>query len=139
MKTQKSMLTLLTLALMALFAITGLSANAQQAQQTHYAYLHGAAINLIRPHGLAQYSTQFDPETGWERQFEVEVHRVNLANGAVLSVELNGQEIGRMRLWQGEGNLNLDTQLGNAVPYIKKGDKVAIVDRAGTLIVSGAF
>ncbi|HZT44352.1 MAG TPA: hypothetical protein VFA07_19455 [Chthonomonadaceae bacterium] len=138
MKTQKTMLTMLTLALMAFFALTGLTANAQQAQ-THDAYLHGAAINHILPHGLAQYTTQYDPETGWERQFEVEVHRVNMANGTILSVELNGQEIGRMKLWEGEGSFNLDTQLGNNVPYIQKGDKVAVVDRSGTIIVSGTF
>jgi hypothetical protein len=137
MKTNKTMLTMLTLALMALFALTGLAANAQA--QTHYAYLHGPAINHILPNGLAQYSTQFDPETGWERQFEVEVHRVNMANGTILSVELNGREIGRMKLWEGEGTFNLDTQLGNSVPYIKKGDKVAVVARSGAIIVSGAF
>ncbi|HLV81934.1 MAG TPA: hypothetical protein VKT32_16720 [Chthonomonadaceae bacterium] len=138
MKTNKTMLTLLTLALAALFAFTGLAAQAQQ-EQSHYAYLHGPAIHNIRPHGLAQYTTQYDPETGWERQFEVESHRVNMANGTILSVQLNGQEIGRMKLWEGEGNFNLDTQLGNSVPFIQKGDKVALVDSSGVIVVSGAF
>ena len=53
---------------------------------------------------------------------------------------MNGTQIGSAVVNSlGEANLELSTQRGNAVPSIKKGDKVKVKTAAGVLIVSGTF
>ena len=97
--------------------------------------LTGGAIAGKTPHGHAEFRSQ----TGRNRsQFNVEVENVNLADGTSLEVDVNGAKVGTLTLKLGEGELELNSQDGEVVPAVQKGDVVTVVSTVGA-ILSGAF
>jgi hypothetical protein len=129
-----------TLLVIVPLSILGTAASAQGSGETAlHARLSGAVLNHIKPFGYAEYDTQYDSETGVERQLQVEVEHVNLPNGTLLSVHLNGVAVGVMRVSRGHGNLELDTQAGNAVPVINIGDHLSIAAPSGAILLNAAF
>ena len=84
--------------------------------------LVGAAIGGIRPEGHADFRTE-----GNQRQLNVEVERVNLADGTKLAVNVNGNTVGMIKLAVGFGELELNTKNGASVPAVQKGDVVTVV------------
>jgi hypothetical protein len=101
--------------------------------------LAGGAINLKTPEGNADFRSDSNGRT----RLQVEVENVNLPNGTVLDVSVlhNGApaNVGHITLSaSGFGELELNSQDGNAVPAVVSGD-VVIVSNAGTAILSGTF
>ena len=101
--------------------------------------LAGGAINLKTPEGNADFRSDSKGRT----RLQVEVENVNLPNGTVLDVSVlhNGvpATVGHLTLRaSGFGELELNSQDGNAVPAVISGD-VVIVSNAGTAILSGTF
>lgn len=95
--------------------------------------LTGARIGGITPQGHADYRVD-----GSQRQLNVEVEKVNLANGTVLSVNVNGVAVGTLTLVAGTRELELNTKNRAAVPIIKAGDVVTVTVGATTILM-GAF
>lgn len=95
--------------------------------------LAGPAVTGVRPQGSAEFRTE--PR---RQKFEVEVNRVNLANGTTLTVNVNGVAIGTITLVAGAGQLELESEHRQTVPAIKTGDVVSITSANGT-VLSGTF
>ncbi len=100
-----------------------------------YATLTGATINGILPRGYAEYEV----EGTNDREFEVYVDRISLPNGTPLNIVVDGVSVGTLFLEdEGEGELELETEDGHAVPVISDGSTVE-VRNGGTVILSGTF
>jgi hypothetical protein len=127
------LLSLLPLTCIGLVSLTPTAVQAQAEVRTKIR-LTGAAINRIVPEGSAEIRTR-----GVRRSFQAEANRVNLADGTVLSVRVNGQSVGTMILTAGRGALELTTERKQTVPAIQKGDVVTLTTAQGTTILSGAF
>ncbi|MBI4670671.1 MAG: hypothetical protein HY741_03255 [Chloroflexi bacterium] len=77
---------------------------------------------------------------GKQREFQVEVENVKKLAGQSVKVFVNGTQVGSAVVNSlGAARLYLNTNLGNAVPFIKAGDQVQVKTSAGKLIVSGKF
>jgi hypothetical protein len=87
--------------------------------------------------GVASGKAKYE-DRGTRRKFSVEAQDVRLANGTVLSVCVNGQLVGTLRINFGRGDLNLDTALNQAVPVVRPGSVVEVKNGA-TVIVRGTF
>jgi len=97
--------------------------------------LVGPAIAGRRPEGHAEFRTE-----GALRRLNVEVEKVNLADGTQLAVNVNGTTVGMMKLALGFGKIELNSKNGAAVPAIKAGDVVTVVALPSqTTILSGTF
>ncbi len=96
--------------------------------------LTGAAIARVTPEGHAEFRS-----AGAQRQLNVEVEKVNLADGTVLTVNVNGSTVSTLtlKLWRGAAEIN--TSNGASVPVIHKGDVVTVVKADGTVIERGSF
>jgi predicted PilT family ATPase len=93
------------------------------------------SINFPNAKGKAVYKVN-----GAEREFQVEVENIKKLAGKSVGVFVNGVQVGSAKVNAlGEARLNLNTNLGNAVPSIKAGDRVQVKTGAGKLIVSGKF
>jgi hypothetical protein len=99
--------------------------------------LAGAAIGGMMPQGHADFRTRADGN----RTLEVEAEDVNLAPGSALVVLVNNVEIGRIILGPTfEGEIELETEHGQAVPVVAQGTTVTVVNAAtGATILAGAF
>ena len=98
--------------------------------------LSGAVIGGQTPHGKAE----FRQRAGGDRKLEVEVEDVNLPAGTVLNVSVNGQNVGAITLGAlRAGEIELETERGQAVPVISNGASVVVTNQSGATIVSGAF
>ncbi len=95
--------------------------------------LAGTAFNGIVPKGKSQYRANAK-----KASFEVEAERVNLPNGTVLNVKLNGGQFGTMTVALRRASFELESKKG-AVPTIKQGDWVSICDANGVVLLSGKF
>ena len=134
---------LVALALLPVFSIAGLSSAPARADrgghngpaQTRVRInLTGAAIHSITPKGHAEFRT-----AGTQRQLNVEVENVNLADGSVLTVKVNGASFAMLVLKLGRGEAELNTNDGASVPVIHKGDVVTVVSATGAVVESGTF
>lgn len=101
--------------------------------------LAGAAINGKTPEGNAEFRSESSGRT----RFKVEVENVNLAAGTTLNVSVQHGATttlaGHITLDAfGFGELELDSQDGDVVPPVVKGDMV-IVSNGATPILSGVF
>jgi predicted PilT family ATPase len=77
---------------------------------------------------------------GSEREFQVEVENIKKLAGKAVNVFVNGVKVGSATVNSlGAARLNLNTNLGNAVPSIKTGDQVQVKTGAGKVIVAGSF
>src|ERR1044072_1615882 len=98
--------------------------------------LAGAAINGQTPSGKAV----FRERPGNDLKLEVEVEDVTLAAGTVLNVLVGGQPIGTLTInTLRAGQLELETERGQAVPAVTNGNTVAVRHHAGANIVNGTF
>lgn len=99
------------------------------------ANLAGAAINGLVPRGEAETKTFADGN----RKFEVHVSSINLPDGTILNVSVDGARVGTLRLVGMLGELELETADGQTVPQINSRTRVVVSDQAGNTIVAGSF
>jgi hypothetical protein len=102
--------------------------------------LSGPRINGVRPEGNAEYRA--DASRG-RSDFKVQAEQVNLPANTVLTVALQHDgaslNVGTLTLDAfGFGELDLNSQDGDAVPTVAKGDTVSVAN-AGTIILVGVF
>lgn len=127
-----------TLALLALVAPLAMSPQAA-AQDADAAItirmrttLTGPAINGLVPKGKAEF--QLDNTT---RRFSAEADNVNLPDGTVFAVRVNGVRVGAITLKLQGGALLLT---GVRAPNVTKGTRVVIrFPNGGPIVLSGTF
>lgn len=88
----------------------------------------------VNPHGFADYNLYADGN----REIEVEVQDVNMADGTVLDVFVDGNQIGQASLLGQTMNLTLRTEDGQDVPVTEDGSAVE-VKLGTTVVVSGVL
>ncbi len=93
-----------------------------------------SSSGAVNPHGEAIYELY---QNG-NRELEVEVENVNLADNTVLDVFLDGASVGQATLGGQKAKLKLRSESGQNVPTVNNGSTV-IVRNGGALIVSGTF
>src|SRR5262249_6663403 len=107
------------------------------------ATLAGPAINRVTPKGVSESRVRGD-----RSQFKAQVEDVNLPNGTVLTVRVDGTAVGTLTLVGRRGGLELSSQDGDAVPTIRAGSPpptfgaawvVSSPTASGTVVVSGKF
>ena len=99
------------------------------------ARLAGAAIGGLTPTGHAKYRVR-----GGNRNFEVEVEKVNLPAGTVLNVLVDGNKVGELSVSTTlENEFELETERGQFVPDITSTSAVAVTNQQGQTILSGVF
>jgi hypothetical protein len=98
------------------------------------ATLTGSAINGIIPEGQAEFKSD-----GSRREFRTDVQNVNLRDGTVLTVNVNGHALGQIMLSGGQGELELRTDAGQSVPVIRKGAKVTVTKASGAIVEMGVL
>ncbi len=101
--------------------------------------LAGAAIQGKTPEGSADFRT-----STLDSRLTVDVEDVNLPAGTKLHVLVMHASvtanIGSITLNAfGEGELDLDSRVGDTVPALLKGDVIIITDNANTPILAGVF
>jgi len=89
----------------------------------------------MTPKGNAEFQTFADGS----RKFDAEAEDVNLPDGTVLNVLVNGNKVGTLTLMTQRGELELKSRDGQTVPPITSGSQVNITDQANHLILSGTF
>jgi hypothetical protein len=101
-----------------------------------FAALRGPAIGGLVPRGNARFRN-----LNGVQDFVVEASPVNLPDGTMLPVLLNGTRITTMTVLLGVARSPLlATDLGDTVPAIQVGDVVTVTNLAGTaIIMSGHF
>jgi hypothetical protein len=101
--------------------------------------LAGGAISGRTPSGNADFRSESDRN---RTRLNVEVENVNLSDGTMLDVAIThagaSAAIGHLALRGGFGELELNSQDGDSVPAVVKGDTVT-VSSAGAAILSGVF
>src|SRR5207253_2639529 len=73
---------------------------------------------------------------GSNRSVKVEADKVNLPDGVVLTVRVNGASLGTMALLGEKGELQLETAYYAMVPTIHSDDIITISTSSGTVILS---
>ncbi len=117
------------------FLLVGLMVKQGAAQEVRVKIrLRGPAIGGVVPQGSSEYRVR-----GRQVQFKAQANRVNLADGTVLSVQVNGNAVGSITLVGGAGSLELNTNDDDTVPNIQPGDVVSLVAANGAIILSGQF
>jgi len=98
--------------------------------------LAGAPINGLVPTGHARFRTRADGR----RQLNVEVEKVNLPAGTILSVFVDGTRLGDVVLASTmEAELERNSGDGQFVPVVTTATTVVVTDAAGRTIVGGGF
>jgi len=103
------------------------------------AQLTGPAIGNITPSGNADFRSDSRGRT----RLNVEVERVNLPQGTVLTVTLTHagatSTVGTLTLsGTGFAELELNSQDGQTVPAVQSGDMIAVMNGA-SFVLSGVF
>ncbi|MEQ1604406.1 MAG: FG-GAP-like repeat-containing protein [Pyrinomonadaceae bacterium] len=94
-----------------------------------------APSGLVNPHGAAQWQLYSDGN----RELEVEIEDVSLAQGTSLTAVIDGNNVGPVILDdRGKGRLKLRTEDGQAVPTVNAGSTVQ-VRNGSTILAAGAF
>lgn len=94
-----------------------------------------AAGAYPRAKGTATYKAK-----GSEREFQAEVENIKKLAGKQVNIFVNGAQVGSATVnGLGAARLNLNTNLGNAVPNIQAGAVVQVKTSTGTLIATGSF
>lgn len=94
----------------------------------------GSVLDGVVPKGISTSRVR-----GARSQFKAQVERVNLPDGTVLAVQVDGQALGTITLALRKGGLELSSQDGEAVPTIQRGSSVTVTTASGTVVVSGRF
>lgn len=102
-------------------------------------FLTGPSIQGKTPEGRAEFRL----DSNGRARLNVEVERVNLPAGTVLTVSIQEGAVvtvaGTMKIsGVGETELELESDKGTSVPSIKKGD-IVTVSSVGTAILAGVF
>jgi hypothetical protein len=97
--------------------------------------LAGAAINGLVPRGEAEAKTFADGN----RKFEIHVTNVNLPDGTLLNIAVDGAQIGTLRLIGLTGEFEVETRNGQPVPQINSRTRVIVSNVPGNTIVAGSF
>jgi hypothetical protein len=85
--------------------------------------------------GTAKYR-----DRGGEREFEVEVQVSRRHFRSVFTVSVNGATVGKITIRAlGRGRLNLNSDLGQAVPQIAPGSIVGVTTSTGQIVFAGQF
>ena len=99
------------------------------------ARLAGAAIGGLTPTGHAKFRLR-----NGNRNFEVEVERVNLPAGTVLNVSVDGAKVGELVISTTlENEFELESEHGQFVPDITSVSTVVVSNAQGQTILSGVF
>ncbi|MDT5270064.1 MAG: hypothetical protein QOH49_2250 [Acidobacteriota bacterium] len=99
------------------------------------ARLAGAAINGLTPTGHAKFRLR-----NGNRNFEVEVEKVNLPAGTVLNVLVDGAKVGELVISTTlENEFELESERGQVVPDITTASTVVVTNAQGQTILSGVF
>ena len=99
------------------------------------ARLAGAPVNGLTPVGVAKFKRE-----GNEREFEIEVERVNLPVNTVLGVFVDNLKVGDLFLNSRlENEFELESDEGQLVPNIITGSTVAVINTQGQTILGGVF
>jgi hypothetical protein len=96
--------------------------------------LTGKVILGLTPKGHAESRA-----AGTQRQLNVEVEKVNMADGSVLIVKVGSAAVGMLTLKLGHGEVDLNTKNGALLPAVQKGTVVTVVTAAGAVVESGTF
>jgi hypothetical protein len=99
------------------------------------ANLAGAAINGLVPRGEAEARTFQDGN----RKFEVHAGSINLPDGTILTVFVDGARAGALRLVGLSGEFEVETRDGQIVPTVNSRTRVVVSDQAGNTIIAGSF
>ena len=99
------------------------------------ANLAGAAINGLVPRGEAEARTFQDGN----RKFEVHATNINLPDGTILTVFVDGARAGALRLIGLSGEFEVETRDGQIVPAVNSRTRVVVSDQAGNTIIAGSF
>jgi hypothetical protein len=98
-------------------------------------FLSGPAINGATPQGNARHRSRPDG-----RNFRVQVENVNLPAGTLLNVLVDGANIGTLTINSfRQGELERNTNDGQAVPNVGIGTTVNVRTQAGATVASGTF
>jgi hypothetical protein len=98
--------------------------------------LAGGAIDGVTPKGHAEYRAQ-----PGRAQLSVEIENVNLADGTMVDVFVDDTKVGAIQIKavpEKGGELELNSQDGQAVPSIKAG-AVVVVRNGAAAILSGVL
>ncbi|MCM3903311.1 MAG: DUF4214 domain-containing protein [Pyrinomonadaceae bacterium] len=99
------------------------------------ARLAGARINGLTPVGVAKFKIH-----GNEREFEVEIERVNLPVNTSLGVFVDNLKVGDLILNSRlETEFELESERGQLVPNVVTGSTVAVINSQGQTILGGVF
>jgi hypothetical protein len=99
------------------------------------ARLAGAAIGGLTPTGHAKFRRR-----NGNRNFEVEVERVNLPAGTTLNVLVDGAKVGELVISTTlENEFELESEHGQFVPDITAASTVVVTNAQGQTILSGVF
>jgi len=98
-------------------------------------HLNGPDINGVTPKGEAEYRIRVNGRT----TLKVEVESVNLPDDTILNVNLNNVPFTTLTLRGGEGEVKLDSRLGDFVPAVQDGDTLSVAMVGGSDVVAGRF
>jgi hypothetical protein len=117
-------------------ALASIVVNADGSDAIIQASLSGPSLNSLTPRGVAEQRTSADGS----RRFKVEVEDVSLTAGTVLDVLVNGTKVGTLSINSfRQGELELESEHGQAVPSVSAGTIVIVRTQAGATVVSGTF
>jgi hypothetical protein len=97
-------------------------------------FLDGDDIDGIRPEGQAEFRAR-----GMRQELKVEAEEVDLPDGTILTVEINGMPIDMIELEEGEGELELNSEDGDLLPAVQEGDVLELVADDGSVVLCGTF
>ena len=136
MKTKKLTLACPSVLALLLFALTAAApfALAQRPPNLHIDWtiiLSGPPLNGMTPTGNSDYEVQ-----NTFRRFEADCDQVNVPDGTLLDVRVNGKYVGSFRTLDQGGALVLT---GVRAPNVTRGTKVSISIHNGPTILSGHY
>lgn len=136
MKTKNVMRASISVLAIAMFGLTLAApfASAQRPASVHIDWtivLRGTALNGMTPIGNSDYEMR-----NTFRRFEADCDQINVPNGTVLDVKVNGKFVGSFRSLDQGGALILT---GVRAPNVTKGTTVSINFHNGPAIVSGRY
>jgi hypothetical protein len=113
---------------------------AQQEQQEQPEVRQTATLVGVAPFGGA-FGFAEDEQEGARARLKLEVEHVNLPNGTLLNVLVNGRPLAgvTLTLSGGKATLELDSSKGQTVPVIGAGSTIAITTTGGAVVVQGQF
>jgi hypothetical protein len=124
---------------MALTAILAMAAMAPASQAKGGGTIRTAALHGSTAFPAVNGKAKFKQD-GNQRELQVEIEDAKRLAGRVVNVLVAGKQIGTMRVNSfGVARLDRNTELGQAVPFVKAGQRVAVRTQAGTLVGSGQF